>query len=181
MPKLLLTKYMPDPEWIKNHKNLQFLGDKLHDPNFWHLNRRSVSKAFTVGLFAAWIPVPGQMLIAASSALYYRANLPIAVMLVWFSNPLTMPPLFYFAYRFGLCLMNLPLPENNIEFSLEGVMSGLNTAWKPFLLGCLMMAIICSVIGYFAVNWAWRHHVAKKWSIRKHQRLILANTAKSIS
>ncbi|MDP2902613.1 MAG: DUF2062 domain-containing protein [Methylovulum sp.] len=180
MPKLFLTKYMPDPEWIKNHKNLQFLGDKLHDPNFWHLNRRSVSKAFAVGLFAAWIPAPGQMLIAASSALYYRANLPIAVMLVWLSNPLTMPPLFYFAYRFGLRLMNIPLPENNFEFSLEGVMSGLTNAWKPFLLGCLMMAIICSVIGYWGINWSWRHHVAKKWAARKQQRLLLAGGAKSM-
>jgi len=94
MPKLILNKLMPDPEWVKNHKNLQFLGDKLHDPNFWHINRRSVAKAFAVGLFAAWIPVPGQMMLAASSALFYRANLPIALMLVWLSNPITIPPFF---------------------------------------------------------------------------------------
>jgi uncharacterized protein (DUF2062 family) len=80
---------------IKGHKNLSFLGEKLHDPNLWHLNRRSVSAAFAIGLFAAWIPTPGQMVIAAIIALYFRANLPISVALVWITNPLTMPPMFY--------------------------------------------------------------------------------------
>jgi hypothetical protein len=47
-------KYMPSPESIKENKNLQFLGDKLHDPNLWHLNRRSVAAAFAVGLFVAF-------------------------------------------------------------------------------------------------------------------------------
>ncbi|MDD1631223.1 MAG: DUF2062 domain-containing protein, partial [Methylococcaceae bacterium] len=61
----LLHKFIPDHDVIKQHKNLQFLGDKLHDPNLWHLNRRSVSLAFAVGLFGAWIPTPGQMAIAA--------------------------------------------------------------------------------------------------------------------
>ena len=102
MPKRLIKKYMPDPEKLKQQKSLQFLGDRLHEPNLWHLNRRSVSLAFAVGLFAAWIPTPGQMAIAAAAAFYFRANLPISVALVWVTNPLTMPPMFYFAYIVGL-------------------------------------------------------------------------------
>jgi len=176
MPKRFLTKYMPDPEWIKNHKNLQFLGDKLHDPNFWHLNRRSVAMAFAVGLFAAWIPVPGQMVIAASSALYYRANLPIAVALVWLTNPLTMPPLFYFSYRIGLWFLDRPSPAESFRFSLEGVMSGLGNTWEPFLLGCFMMSIICSIAGYFGINYFWQYRVARKWAARKQQRSEAGST-----
>ncbi|MDO9104415.1 MAG: DUF2062 domain-containing protein [Methylovulum sp.] len=170
MPKVFLTKYMPDPEWIKNHKQLQFLGNKLHDPNFWHLNRRSVAKAFAVGLFSAWIPVPGQMLIATTSALYFRANLPIAIALVWLTNPITIPPLFYFAYRVGLGFFNRLAPTESFKFSLEGIMSGLGNAWEPFLWGCFIMAISCSLIGYFGINFFWRHRVTKKWAARKLQR-----------
>jgi uncharacterized protein len=170
MPKVFLTKYMPDPEWIKNHKHLQFLGDKLHDPNFWHLSRRSVAMAFAVGLFAAWIPVPGQMVIATTSALFFRAHLPIAVALVWLTNPLTMPPLFYFAYRVGLGFLDRPSPTESFKFSLSGVMSGLGNAWEPFLSGCLIMATTCSLAGYFGINFFWRHRVAKKWALRKQKR-----------
>ena len=69
MPKKLIKKYLPDPEKLKQQKSLQFLGDRLHEPNLWHLNRRSVSLAFAIGLFVAWIPTPTQMAIAAISAL----------------------------------------------------------------------------------------------------------------
>ena len=75
----LIDKFIPDPEVIKQHKSLQFLGDKLHEPNLWHLNRRSVAMAFAVGLFCAWIPTPTQMAFAAVGAIYFRANLPISV------------------------------------------------------------------------------------------------------
>ena len=174
MPKLILNKLMPDPEWVKNHKNLQFLGDKLHDPNFWHINRRSVAKAFAVGLFAAWIPVPGQMMLAASSALFYRANLPIALMLVWLSNPITIPPFFYMAFRLGLWLLGRPAPTDNFEFSLESVMSGLSNAWEPFLLGCLLLGITCSCAGYWGITYFWRYRVSKKWATRKLTRNNMA-------
>ena len=161
---------MPNPDLIKNHKNLQFLGDKLHDPNFWHLSRRSVSMAFAIGLFAAWLPVPGQMAIAAVGAFSYRANLPIAVALVWLTNPITMPPLFYFAYRVGLWFMDRPSPAENFKFSLEGVTSGFGNTWEPFLLGCFIMGISCSAAGYFGINYFWHQHVAKKWAARKQKK-----------
>jgi uncharacterized protein len=160
----LLHKFIPDHDVIKQHKNLQFLGDKLHDPNLWHLNRRSVSMAFAVGLFCAWIPTPGQMAIAAIGAFYFRANLPISVGLVWITNPVTMPPLFYFAYLVGLTVLNLPAAS----FSLEAILSG--EILFPFLTGCLILGIICSVAGYFGIDYFWRYHAAKKWSTRKQTR-----------
>jgi len=172
MPKLIFKKFMPDHDMIKNHKNLQFLGEKLHDPNYWHLNRRSISIAFAVGLLVAWIPVPGQMIIAAIGAICLRANLPVAIALVWVSNPLTIAPLFYSAYRMGLWLMHRPLPDNNFEFSLEWVKSGIGNSWEPFLLGCLILGMTCSMVGYLSINFFWRRRIAKKWHARKQQRLL---------
>ncbi|MFA5985154.1 MAG: DUF2062 domain-containing protein [Methylococcaceae bacterium] len=170
MPKKLFQKYLPHPETFKNHKNLQFLGERLHDPNLWHLNRRSVSMAFAIGLFVAWIPTPGQMAISAIVAFYMRANLPISVALVWITNPITMPPLFYFSYRVGLMALDLPAPNKNIEFSAETVMSGIAGAWQPLLLGSFIVGIICSAIGYFGINQFWRYNIGQKWSHRKAKR-----------
>lgn len=159
---------MPDHEKIKSMKSLQFLGDRLHDPNLWHLNRHSVSLAFAVGLFFAWVPSPTQMAMAAATALFVRANLPISVALVWITNPITMPPLFYFAYRLGLWLLNKPQFDG--EFSLDTVFSSMADIGGPFLFGCLVLGVTCSTLGYFGMKAFWRWHVAHRWAARKQAR-----------
>ncbi|MGR9014004.1 MAG: DUF2062 domain-containing protein [Gammaproteobacteria bacterium] len=167
----LIDKLIPDPEVIKRHKSLQFLGDKLHAPNLWHLNRRSIAMAFAVGLFCAWIPTPTQMAIAAAAAIYFSANLPLSVGLVWITNPITMPPLFYFAYRVGLLAMGQPSSADDFEFTLSTMLSGLGDIWQPFLLGCLILGILSSAAGYFGMKYYWQHRIAKKWRERKKKRL----------
>jgi len=54
-----------------------------------------------VGLFCAFVPLPIQMLLAAAAAIIFRVNLPISVGLVWITNPVTIPPMFYFCYKVG--------------------------------------------------------------------------------
>ena len=69
MAKKLIRRYLPDPHKIRDHKHLRLFGTLLHDPNLWHLNRRSVSGAFAVGLFMAFVPMPFQMIPAAALAI----------------------------------------------------------------------------------------------------------------
>lgn len=171
----LINKFIPDPDVIKRHKSLQFLGDKLHEPNLWHLNRHSIALAFAVGLFCAWIPTPTQMAIAAAGAIYFRANLPISVALVWITNPITMPPLFYFAYEVGLWFLNQPANTDESGFSVSSIFSGLSDAWQPFLIGCFIMGIVSSAIGYFGMQYYWKYHITKKWEERKAKRLAAQN------
>ncbi len=164
MPKKIIKKYLPDPEKIKSIKSLRFLGDRLFEPNLWHLNRRSVAWAFAVGLFFAWVPTPTQMAMAAAGAIYIRANLPISVALVWITNPITMPPLFYFAYRLGLWALDKP--HFGSDFSLESVFSSMADIGGPFLFGCFLLGITCSALGYLLVQSYWRWHVVNQWNIR---------------
>lgn len=166
----LIQRFIPDTGVIRNHKSLQFLGDKLHDPNLWHINRRSVIKAFAIGLFFAWVPTPTQMAFAAVAAVYFRANLLVSVALVWITNPITMPPLFYFAYRVGLRFLHLPSPADNFVFSLEGLWSGFGEVIEPFLFGCLIMALTSALAAYIGMDSFWRYQVTKKWLARKQER-----------
>jgi uncharacterized protein (DUF2062 family) len=61
--KKLLKRYSPNPNELKNHKHLEWLGKHLQHSGLWHFNRKSIAKAFAVGLFCAFIPVPFQMLL----------------------------------------------------------------------------------------------------------------------
>src|SRR5690606_41229060 len=54
-----------------------------------------------------------------SLAVWFNCNLPIAVALVWITNPLTMPFFFYLTYRVGAFLLNRPAIEVNFELSVD--------------------------------------------------------------
>jgi len=157
---------MPNPDSIRQHQHLQCFGRLLHDPGLWHLNRRSVAGAFFVGLAAAFVPVPFQMVLAAGAAIALHVNLPISVALVWVTNPLTMPPLFYFAYKVGAWVMSIPPQDINFELTFAWFSEGVAAVWQPFLLGCLIVGLSCGVLGYGLILTLWRGYVVWK---RKHR------------
>ncbi|MDO6681182.1 DUF2062 domain-containing protein [Oceanobacter sp. 5_MG-2023] len=166
MPKKLLKRIFPTPEQVQTNKSLQFLSPLFAKPNLWHLNRRSVARAFLVGLFAAFLPLPFQMGIAALIAFYANANMPISVGLVWISNPLTIPPIFYTTYLFGTWILNTPSREFHIELSLDWVLTELTQVWEPLIVGSLTTGIVLGVASYFIVDWSWRKHVWDNWKKR---------------
>ena len=170
MPRRLIKRYLPHHDTIREHKHLKLLRPLLHDPNLLHLNRRSVSGAFGVGLFMAWVPVPFQMFLSALVAIIIRVNLPISVVLVWITNPLTMPPMFYFAYKIGSWTLQLPPRDVEFELTWEWLTGELIAIWQPFLLGCAIMGIVSAVLGYFITNYLWRAHVIQNWKARKEKR-----------
>lgn len=160
---------MPDPHKIKNNKSLSIFGDLLHEPNLWHLNRRSIAGAFAVGLFFAWWPVPFQMVLAAGGAIWFHTNLPLSVVIVWVTNPVTMPVMFYFAYIVGTWVVGVPEIAFEFELTIEWLMHGLAAIWQPFLAGCLALAIVSSIIGYASIQILWRISIARRRAERKRR------------
>jgi len=171
MLKNLIKRYMPDHEKIRNNKQLnKVFGTLLHDPNLLHLNRRSVSSAFFVGLFMAFVPLPTQMVMAAAIAIIVRCNLPIAIGLVWITNPITMPPIFYFAYKVGATILNTPHRQFSFDLSWEWLGSELAAIWEPFLLGCAVSGLVAGTLGYISIRLLWRLHIISTIKERKLKR-----------
>lgn len=177
MPRRFIKKYMPDHHEIKKHKYLQIFGDLLHDPNLWHLNRRSVSGAFAVGLFSAFVPIPFQMVLSAFIAILCRVNLPISVALVWISNPITMPPMFYACYKLGALIMQQEVRDIEFQLSYEWVSTQLDLIWEPFLLGCFIFGITSASLSYMAIRIFWRLHIIERLK-QKRLRKKLGNVPK---
>ena len=161
---------MPDHRKIRENKTLQIFGTLLHDPNLFHLNRRSVSGAFAIGLFMAFVPMPFQMIPAAAAAIIFRANLIISAALVWISNPITIPPIFYFCYLVGTWILQTPENQFAFEPSMNWLMTELAHVWEPFLLGCFVVATTASVSGYAFIRLFWRWHVVAEWEERRQKR-----------
>ena len=142
----------------------------FQDPNLWHLNRHSASGAFGIGLFFAFWPVPFQMWLSAFAAIPLRVNLPLSIATVWLTNPLTMPPIFYGAYKVGAWVLGTDVGEFEFQLSWEWLMGSVNTIGPAFLLGCMICSVVFGSLGYATMNFLWRRSVIKSWQARRAKR-----------
>jgi uncharacterized protein (DUF2062 family) len=133
----------------------------------WHLNRRSVAGGIALGLFIGFMPILGQMFIAAAIAIFLRVNLPLSVMGVWISNPLTIAPLYFFVYKVGAWILQLPIKQHNFILSWEWFTSEFLTLWKPFLLGSLVCGIVAALLAALFTRVIWRVVVIRSWLKRQ--------------
>lgn len=170
MTKKLVKRFFPQLHSIKNHPSLKVLGKLIHDPYLWHFNRYSVARAFSTGLFAAFIPLPFQTVLAALLAILFRANLAISVALVWITNPFTMAPIFYFNYKLGSLLLGNSLHHFKFELSYQWFFHEFNQIGKPFLIGSVAVACISALLGNILVRLIWRYFIIKDWQKRRDHR-----------
>jgi hypothetical protein len=165
-----MKRYLPSPEKVRRMKSLSFLGDVIQEPNLWHINRHSVARAFLVGVWFCFIPMPFQMLASALLAIWFNANLPLAVALVWISNPVTMPPIFYFNYKLGAWMLSRPLLDFEFSPSLAWVSERLLDIGIPLYLGSLVVATVSACFAYVIIQLLWRRQVRANWRLRQGQR-----------
>jgi len=166
MPKKLFKRYIPETNDIKKQKHVRFFGKLLHDSNLWHLNQYSVATGFSIGLFCAFMPMPFQMILASSLAIALRANLPLSMVLVWISNPITMPPMFYFAYKVGTLVIPTTL-NLQIELTWQSLADHLMLIWQPLLIGTFICGITSAIFANLVIRLVWRTWVIKRWHSRR--------------
>ncbi len=141
----------------------------LEHPVYWTLNRRNVTRAFALGLFLAFVPLPIHFLLAAVLALVLRLNVPAAVAGTLLTNPLTIVPLFLSAYWIGTQLLGVP-PDQHVEFEMswEWLRTELGPIWKPFLLGCAVMGMLSALAGYILLGGLWHVTLVMRYHKRKN-------------
>lgn len=183
MPRKILKRFSPSAQSIRDNRILNVLGDDLHKPSLWVLNRNSVARAFAIGLFCTWLPFPLQSIIAALLAIFYTAHIPLSVALVFISNPITISPMFFFAYKLGSVMLGVKWQAIEMNLSWHWFTSILGQIWQPLLLGCLVLAIVSSAVGYFTINTLWRKGIKERWKERaqKRQQKKAAKKAAKIS
>lgn len=142
----------------------------LHDPRLWGVQRRWVVPGFALGLFIAFMPFPGHTVLAILAALALRINIPVAAVSTWASNPATMGPMYYFAYKLGSWLLNADEKAFGFELSFDWVTHTFVTIWQPMLLGCVLLGAATAAVGYVTLNLLWRMSLANYKSRKRKQR-----------
>ena len=140
------------------------------------MHRRSVPRGVAVGLGIGIIIPVMHTLLAALIAIPLRANVAIAAAFTLLVNPLTIPALYYVAYRTGLWEMHAdaavtnPVAAEHFSSELSRFLFWIHEASGPIALGILTIAIAAAVLGYALTAIGWRMLLANKLRRRRKAR-----------
>jgi len=162
MPRRFFRKFAVKRHHVGDSWVLAPFQHLLHDSRLWGIRRRTVAPAFALGLFVAFMPFPGHILMAALIALALRINIPVAIVTTFVSNPL----MYFFAYRLGSAILGTETVDFDFEFSLEWVTHTFVQIWQPMMLGCVLLGFVTGLIGFVVVDLLWRSSV-REYKLRK--------------
>ncbi len=139
----------------KRSGKIDQLIDKYKIPReYLSINRRSVSMAVLVGLFWGFIPMPMQMLAVLATTPLVKFNVPIAISMVWLSNPITMPPMYYMEYLTGNFILGRE-GVGTVQMTVEWFKENLSDIFVPLYVGTAFYSIIVSSLIYVLINRLW--------------------------
>ena len=171
-----LTRHIPTRENVHRHPILRPFAPHLSHSSLWRMTRRSVPRGVAVGLFVGvMIPIM-HTAIAAIIAIPLRANVAIAAAFTLLVNPLTIPPLYYAAYRIGSWelhndgrLVN-PAAAERFSGELSRLLFWIHQASGPIAVGVLTIAVAAAVLGYLGAALSWRFWSHSRWQQRRQTR-----------
>ena len=155
--KEFLKKYSPNREDI----NLGWFNKYLHNPNLWKWNKKTISKAFAIGLFCAFLPLPMHTLLAAILAITFSANILLSMFLVWVNNPITMVPIYFFEYKLGSSIIGIEM-DPNLKFSLNYFLENLTSATIAIWLGGIIISTLIGIIGYASIISIYKYRALRR-------------------
>ncbi len=155
--KSTLKKYSPKRENI----NLGWFNKHLADPELWKWNKKSIAKAFAIGLFCAFLPVPIHMLLAGILAVAFSANIMLSLLIVWVNNPITIVPIIYFTYKLGASIIGVEI-DPEFEFSFGYLMDNFWSATLALWIGGLITSILMATLGYFSIISIYKFRALKR-------------------
>lgn len=172
-----VRRHIPTRETVHENRLLRPFARQLSKPELWRMHRRSVPRGVALGLGIAVIIPFMHTIIAALLAIPLRANVAIAAAFTLVVNPLTMPALYYFAYRTGKWELSAdsavidPATAQHVSGELSRLLFWIHQASGPIALGILTIAIGFAVGGYAITAVVWRIWLACKLRRKRRARL----------
>ena len=172
-----IRRHIPKRETIHENRMLRPFARHLSKPELWRMHRRSVPRGVAIGLGVGIIIPFMHMLIAALLAIPLRANVAVAAAFTLLINPLTIPPIYYLAYRMGMWELRADAvvidPETAQQASgeLARVLFWVHHASGPIAVGIVTLAFLAALLGYVLTAIVWRLWLASKMRRRREARV----------
>lgn len=169
---------MPTRDEMGRNKYLAPIAHRFLRSELWRFTRRSVPRGAALGLFAAFIIPFGQIFLAAFLALPARANVPIAALITFITNPLTVPFWAWVANRVGRFVLKIDAATGG---TMDQEVHGQAWQWARDLFqtvgvtafGFVVLSVLTAGIGYLLAGLVWRYWVHRKWSKRTEREKVI--------
>ena len=112
----------------------------------------SIALGGSIGIFVSFTPTVGiQTLLAVPAALLLKANPVTAYFPIWITNPLTIPPIYYFNTYIGALILGTT-DELSWEFfksiNIDNALSKIGDILWPMVLGSCIVGLILALLCY---------------------------------
>ncbi|WP_120715833.1 DUF2062 domain-containing protein [Tsuneonella amylolytica] len=172
-----IQRNLPTREQMERSRWIRPFASRVLRSELWRFTRRSVPRGVALGMLVGIILPFAQILFSALLCLPIRANVPVAALTTFVTNPVTTPLIWVLAYKVGSWMLRVDAativaPVNSaIEHSEFGDMvQWLTGATLVTGFGLVVIAIIASAVSFVVSGWVWRHIVATRRARRLHAR-----------
>jgi hypothetical protein len=165
---------MPRREELAKSRWIKPLGQRVLHSEFWRFTRRSVPRGVFVGLLVGiFLMIPGLQIVgAALLSVPLRANIPVAALMTFLSNPATTPFILLASLKVGSVLGFRTDMASFSALTERGAGLGEWASWlfsdaAPALVtGLFIIAMASGLLGYFLSILVWRWWQGRKWRRR---------------
>ncbi|TAD78031.1 MAG: DUF2062 domain-containing protein [Sphingomonadales bacterium] len=163
----VIRRNTPTREDMAENKYLAPIAHRFLSPELWRFTRRSVPRGVALGLFSAFIIPIGQIFLSAFLALPTRANVPLAALVTFVTNPFTLPFWLVVANRIGEFVLRFDAAGASLAAApAEGgswaFLTMIYEVGAATLVGYLVLSLVTPVMGWMISGWVWRAVVARK-------------------
>jgi uncharacterized protein (DUF2062 family) len=142
------------------------------ESQLWRFNRRSVPRGVALGLLVGILLPVAQVVLAAILCLPGRANVPVAALTTFVTNPFTTPFIWAASYAVGASLLRVDAsvaggPIDHLLAVTDGwaLLEWITSEGRVLALGLVVVAVVAAAAGYLLTSFAWRW-----WIVQKRRR-----------
>ena len=160
---------VPTREAMEGNRWIRPFAHRVLRSDLWRFNRRSVPRGIALGLFVGIMIPFAHSAVAALTAMFVRANVPVAILSTWTSNPATWMLIFPAAYKIGQTVLRLdemsgiqPLSEAMQQTQTDYLLKLMTGVGLETAFGLFVIASVLSGLGYLLTSMGWRWWIGRK-------------------
>jgi uncharacterized protein len=176
---------LPTREQMADNRFIRPFAGRVLRSELWRFTRRSVPRGVALGMFVGIIIPLAQILFAALFCLTCKANVPVAALTTFITNPFTTPFFWFIGYEVGAYLLRMdsmvyagPLDGFLQVTDLWSFLTWFTAQGKVLALGLVVVGTLAAALSFMLTSFTWRWWIAHKRRVRieraQHGRTLVA-------